>query len=146
MSPLPLLLLAILLATTSRKVFQLGKAKNIRQKLQLGILQVGDAKQEEKLQQREEQEQEQEQVQEQEQEQEQHVHPLVSWHAWQALSLVGVTGTLANGFLLHTFYRSSLIPFSAANAPVFSNKQLTTIITSSCLPTTQYNTLTQTRP
>ena len=32
-------------------------------------------------------------------------HPLVTWRAWHLLSLVGVAGSLNNGFLLHTFYR-----------------------------------------
>ena len=110
MSPLPLLLLAVLLATTSSKIFQFDKLQAKEEKQESELHQRQGLVQEKGQEQGPHQEKVQEKLQEQEQEQEQEqdVHPLVSWHAWQALSLVGVTGTPANGFLLHTFYRFSL--------------------------------------
>ena len=104
MSPLPLLLLAVLLATTYSQILQLNKLLGEEDKQQ-------DEHQRQDLVQEKEHEQglEQEQDKEELQEQEPDVHPLVSWHAWPALSLVGAAGTLANGFLLHTFYRSHLV-------------------------------------
>ena len=106
MSPLPLLLLAILLATTFSKIFQLDRSQAEEEKQENELHQRQDLVQDKGQEQGAHQEKGQDELQEQEQEQD--VHPLVSWHAWQALSLVGVTGTLANGFLLHTFYRFSL--------------------------------------
>ena len=48
-------------------------------------------------------------------------HSLVTWKAWQLLSLVGLFGTMLNSFLLYIFYSERNIMASSVNSMIYMN-------------------------